>query len=95
MSTFFGRFQVTAVLGFSAKMAAGKTSVSTRVAERLHAPRVSFGAYVLKAARSRGLPETREVLQDLGESFVQKDADDFCLRVLEDGGWKHGNVRCR
>jgi hypothetical protein len=78
------------VLGFAARMGAGKSRVSKDVAEQLHAPRVSFGEYVRQVARDRGLPETREILQDLERALVQQDVRGFCARVLDQAPWRPG-----
>lgn len=78
------------VLGFAARMEAGENPVSQRVAEQLHAPRVSFGDHVRKIARDRGLPETRKILLDLGRSLVQQDVHDFCVQVLGQASWRSG-----
>src|SRR5262245_37743225 len=80
----------SAVLSFAAPIEAGKTTVSTRVAELLIAPRVSFGEYLRGLARERGLEMTREVLQDLGEQLVRKDVRGFCEDVLKQQPWEPG-----
>jgi adenylate kinase family enzyme len=72
----------SAVLGFAAPIEAGKTTISTAVAEQLNAPRVSFGGYLRKLAKSKGLEITREVLQDLGDELVRRDVHAFCREVL-------------
>jgi hypothetical protein len=64
--------------------------VSTSVARRLDAPRVSFGEYLRGVARDRGLDITREVLQDLGDEFVSNDVRGFCEHVLEQQPWQPG-----
>ena len=79
------------MLGFSARMAAGKTVVSNGVAEAIGAKRIAFGGLVREEAGIRGIPATRENLQDLGESLVQEDVDAFCVRVLQRNGWTAGN----
>jgi dephospho-CoA kinase len=80
----------SAVLGFAAPIGAGKSIVSTRVASRLAAPRVSFGGYLRRLARERGLDITRENLQDLGNQLVSTDARGFCDVVLEEHPWQEG-----
>ncbi len=80
----------SAVLSFAAPIGAGKTKVSTQVALRLVAPRVSFGEYLRGHARAHGLEMTREVLQDLGDKFVRHDARRFCEDVLKQQAWEPG-----
>ncbi len=80
----------SAVLGFAAPIEAGKTTVSTRVAVHLDAPRVSFGEYLRGVARERGLELTREVLQNLGDQLVTRDVRGFCEDVLEQYPWQPG-----
>lgn len=80
----------SAVLSFAAPIEAGKTTVSTRVAQRLSASRVSFGEYLRTVARTRGLTVTREILQELGEGFVSRDVRSFCEDVLEQQPWEPG-----
>ena len=79
------------MLGFSARMAAGKTVVSNGVALAMGAKRIAFGGVVREEAGSRGIAATRENLQDLGESLVQEDVDAFCLRALDRNGWTTGS----
>lgn len=79
-----------AVIGFAARMEAGKSAVSKRVAEKLSVPRVSFGDYVRKVALDRGLPETRETLQDLGQELVRLDLRGFCTQVINQSSWRPG-----
>lgn len=71
------------VLGFAAPIEAGKTTVSTSVAERLKAPRVSFGSYIRKVAEQKGMEITRDVLQDLGDEMVRRGVREFCQEVLK------------
>ncbi len=80
----------SAVLSFAAPIEAGKTTVSTGVATRLVAPRVSFGDYLKRLARDSGLEVTREVLQDLGDQLVNRDVRAFCEEVLKQQPWQPG-----
>lgn len=50
----------------------------------------SFGQYVRSVARVRELPETRGVLQLIGEELVASDCEAFCRHVLADGAWTPG-----
>ena len=78
------------VIAFSGKIGSGKSRVSAGVAAALGWPRVSFGDYVRSVARSQGLEETREVLQELGERLVAKDVEEFCRGVLAHYDWSSG-----
>jgi adenylate kinase family enzyme len=78
------------VLSFAAPIEAGKTKVSKLVAKRLGAPWVSFGEYLRRLAKNRGLEVTRETLQDLGEELVRDDVRAFCLDVLKEQPWRPG-----
>lgn len=80
----------SAVLGFAAPIEAGKTTVSTFVAERLSAPWVSFGGYLRRLAQEKGREVTRETLQDLGDELVRTDVRAFCLNVLKQQPWRPG-----
>ncbi len=79
------------VVGFSGKIGSGKSEVSSALASRLAWPRASFGDYLRSVARSQGLPESREVLQRLGESFVAGDIRQFCRNVISEAGWTPGH----
>jgi len=78
------------VLGFTGRIGSGKTTISSVVAEKLDWPRVSFGDYVRKIAQERGLEESREVLQQLGESLLSGNPEQFCRAVLAHAHWKQG-----
>jgi adenylate kinase family enzyme len=80
----------SAVLSFAAPIEAGKTTVSTQVANRLDAPRVSFGEYLRRIARKKGQALTREALQNLGEKMVTNDVRGFCKNVLNQQPWQAG-----
>jgi ribosome-binding protein aMBF1 (putative translation factor)/cytidylate kinase len=78
------------VLGFAGRIGSGKSAVSAEVAKALGWPRASFGDYVRTVARSAGLEESREVLQELGASLIEGGVDDFCRAVLTQSGWNAG-----
>lgn len=83
-------FMKPAVIGFSGKIGSGKTTVSSSLAKMLNWSRMSFGDYVRATARQRGLAESREVLQRLGESLLATDAEGFCRAALAQADWKSG-----
>lgn len=80
----------SAVLCFAAPIEAGKTTVSTMVAQRLAAPRVSFGGHLRRLAKQEGIEITRESLQDLGNRLVSNDVRAFCEEVLNEQPWQEG-----
>lgn len=76
------------VVSFSGQIGSGKSSVSRALAARLNWPRASFGDYLRKLAAEQGRdPNSREVLQDLGQSLVEHDSRAFCRAVLSSGGF--------
>lgn len=78
------------VLGFSSRMGSGRRHLSKLFATALAWPRVSFGEYIRRIAREQGLGESREALQELGESFIKSDCEKFCQDVLQQAIWKPG-----
>jgi cytidylate kinase/transcriptional regulator with XRE-family HTH domain len=79
------------VLALSGKIGSGKTTLSQELADALGWKRASFGEYVRAYAKSQGLDEnSRDVLQAVGQSLVEKDAVEFCRSVLAHFGWTSG-----
>ncbi len=79
------------VLGFSGRVGSGKTSISEEVAHHYNWPRVSFGDYVRKMAKERGLDSSsRNVLQSLGETLIKSGIEEFCQSVIKQAAWKPG-----
>jgi cytidylate kinase len=76
------------VIGFSGGISSGKSTLSKSVANSLDIVRVSFGDRVRAIAREMGLSESREQLQALGESLIDKDLNQFCLSVLAQAEWR-------
>lgn len=83
-------FMKPVVIGFSGKIGSGKTAISSGLARSMGCPRVSFGEYVRGVARQRGLVESREILQSVGESLLTNDAEGFCRAVLAQANWERG-----
>jgi dephospho-CoA kinase len=77
---------------FSGSIASGKSSLSLLVAKELNWPYVSFGDYIRSVARFRGLPESRQVLQALGQSLIEEGWEQFCRLVLNQVPWKPGQA---
>ena len=70
----------------------GKTTIAVRVAEELHCRVASFGAFVRKEARKKGLTNpTRRQLQDIGDHLATRDMQGFCKAVLDDTGFEPGS----
>ena len=78
------------VLGFAGKIGSGKSTVSVEVARALGWSRASFGDYLRTRAQSSGFDQSREVLQEMGASLVEKDASEFCRAVLAHYKWNAG-----
>jgi cytidylate kinase len=78
------------VVGFAGRIGSGKSTISIEVARALGWPRASFGDYVRTVARSAGLGESREGLQEIGASLIERGVDDFCRAVLAQSGWNAG-----
>ncbi len=77
-----------AALAFSGKIASGKTTIATYVANSLGWCIASFGAYLRKQALIRGLDSSsREDLQALGNAFIAQGWYEFCSAVFRDAGW--------
>ncbi len=87
--TLFKGLMNSRVLGFAGGIKSGKSTVSEAVAAALGAHRVSFGNYVRKVARERGVESVRENLQAIGESLVHKDVRQFCAAVLAEVPWRN------
>jgi transcriptional regulator with XRE-family HTH domain/adenylate kinase family enzyme len=78
------------VLAFSGKIGSGKTTLCQQMADALGWKRASFGEYLRTVAKSQGLEDSRDVLQELGESLVTRGPEEFCRSVLVHFGWNSG-----
>jgi cytidylate kinase len=80
------------VLAFSGYRGAGKTTVSTAVAQALGMPRVSFGDEVRRLARQISSDSSTENLQSVGASVVEAEPLEFCKKVLRQAThWEPGS----
>jgi adenylate kinase family enzyme len=71
------------VVALSGRTKSGKSTVAEALADHLGWPSASFGNFVRSEAASRGIGETREELQDLGEALIEDLGwEEFCLRTL-------------
>jgi dephospho-CoA kinase len=75
------------VIAFAGAKGSGKSAISHALAERLHVQRVGFGDYIRNEAQRRGLPNTTEALQALGELLISKGWEPFCTKVLAQAPW--------
>ena len=81
---------MSTVLAVSGKIASGKSTLASVFANVVGWPYVSFGDFVRSVVKERGLPETREVLQNVGDELIRKDLEGFCRSVLAQVTWKPG-----
>lgn len=79
------------IIALSSQIGAGKSTLGHELSRAFGIPRISFGKYVRSVARKRGLPESRTVLQEIGQSLVEADTFGFTRSVLS-SLWKNGAV---
>lgn len=80
-----------AVIALSGRPGSGKSTLARALADALCWPCVSSGNYVRQVAAHQGLPDTRENLQQLGESIIENEGiATFGQLVLTAGGWSPG-----
>lgn len=83
------------VLGFSGRIRAGKSTVTSATAQALGWPTASFGDYVRAEATQRHLPGDREALQTVGEELISTLGwPEFCERTLAHAGLTRTSVPC-
>ena len=79
------------ILTFSGKIKSGKTTLSKSIAKKLDWSYISFGDYIRSVAKMKGLIESRETLQNLGEQLVETMGwERFCKDILDQISWKNG-----
>lgn len=82
---------MSTVLALSGKIKAGKSTLGKPFADAVGWDYVSFGDYVRKVTRERGLPESREYWQEVGEELIRTNLEAFCRNVLAQApNWKPG-----
>ena len=80
-----------ALIALSGRLGSGKSTLARELAAHLGWPLASFGGYLRGVAAGRGLPDTREALQELGASLLEREgARSFCEAVLRSAGWRPG-----
>lgn len=78
-------------ISFSGRIASGKTTITQILGEVLGWPRVGFSDYLRHLLEECGnTSPTRAQLQDLGQSLVSDNPDQFCRNVLAFGGFVPG-----
>jgi dephospho-CoA kinase len=78
------------VVGLAGPIASGKTTIGRKLADSLGIPFGSFGRVIRMIAQSKGISESRENLQRLGQQLVERDPVQLCREVLNDVGWQPG-----
>jgi cytidylate kinase len=81
-----------AVVCFSSRMGAGKSTLASSLATSLGWPHTSFGDHVRGVANQRGAGESREVLQQIGEELVSTNLEAFTRAVISRVAWEKGCV---
>ncbi len=81
-----------AVICFSSRIGAGKSTLATSLATSLGWPHTSFGDYVRGVADQRGTGQSREVLQQIGEELVSTNLEPFTRAVISRVAWQQGCV---
>jgi len=76
------------VVGLAGLIGSGKSSVALGLASILECPIASFGTYVRSIAEQFGKPDSREVLQRIGENLLVSPGE-LTRKVLESSGWDH------
>ncbi|NTA18890.1 AAA family ATPase [Agrobacterium tumefaciens] len=72
------------VVCFSGKIGSGKSSIISELSNALGWKQVAFGHYVRQqVARLGGDANSREVLQNFGQRFVEADPEAFCRGLLK------------
>ena len=72
------------VVSFSGQIGSGKSSISSALAKTLGWPRVSFGDYLRAEVKRRGgNPNSRHMLQKLGQVLVDTHPESFSQSVLD------------
>jgi broad-specificity NMP kinase len=78
-------------LCISGRIGSGKTTFSKALADGLNWDLVGLGDYIRWMAKTQGLTQTREELQQVGYQLVSSDCKSFCEGALAFSGWKVGH----
>ena len=83
-------FELT--VGIIGRISVGKSSITKALSEITGIPFTSFGSYLVKYSKIRGLPVDRKSLQDLGEKFIKENPEYFLRHVIEDTSGSTGKI---
>lgn len=78
------------VLALSGPIKSGKSTLAVALGRSLGWRVAGFGNTVRSEARRRGIAESREALQALGEELVGGDSVEFCKATLAQAEWTAG-----
>lgn len=65
------------------RICSGKSTVSTRLAERFDCQVISFGQYIDSYCREHGIDPNRVNKQNIGTQLIQSGTDDFVANVVK------------
>lgn len=78
------------VLALSGPIKSGKSTLAAALGRSLGWKVCGFGNAVRAEASRRGIAESREVLQALGEELIARDSFEFCRATLAQAEWVAG-----
>jgi cytidylate kinase len=81
-----------AVICLSSPIGAGKSTLANSLASALGWGHVSFGNYIREIAKQRGLDQSREALQQIGEQLISQNVQSFSQAVITQIEWRNGCV---
>jgi dephospho-CoA kinase len=80
-------------VGVAGRIGSGKTTLASKLANRIGCPRASFGEFVRSVAQARGLDSTdRTALQDLGDELIAEGWTPFVEAVLRHADYSAGPI---
>ena len=80
----------SAMVCISGRVGSGKSFVADALAGELGSRVLSFGDFVKSVARSTGGSDSRDSLVDIGQSWVDRDCEEFVAAALSFVGWSLG-----
>ncbi len=81
---------MSSVLGFVDRIGSNSSGISRYAAKELNWSHASFGDYIRKEIRARGLEDTRLTEQQVGKLLIAEGWEKFCRGVLEEAKWQPG-----
>lgn len=70
----------------SGEICSGKSTLAKELSKKVNVPIASFGSYLTHYCSQHNVESTRRNLQDVGESFIQKDPKAFLMEVIKFSG---------